>query len=129
MPSAPKLYYLARLWLELTRQIHKAVEPDLQAQFGSRAGLLLIGAAVYLGTVEGRPMTATKLADHVGMPRATVIRRLRTLCRRGAVEKAGRHYRTPAKRLDRVGRDDHASAVRLVHATADKFKRWPVSTR
>ena len=123
MPDIPRLYHLVHLWIELTRQLHKAMAPDLQRQFGSRASLLLIGAAVYLGTIEARPLTATKLADYIGIPRVTVIRHLRTLCRRGAVEKIGYYYRTPAKRLDRIARDDHGTVVDLVRATADKLRR------
>ncbi|MCC8968188.1 helix-turn-helix domain-containing protein [Bradyrhizobium sp. Pear76] len=123
MPQLPPHYHLAHLWLDLTRQLHKTVAPDLQAQFGSRASLMLIATAVYLGTLEERPMTATKLADYVGMPRATVIRRLRSLCRRGAVEKAGHHYRTPAKRLDRIGREDHRRLVQLVRTASENLKR------
>jgi DNA-binding MarR family transcriptional regulator len=126
MPSpstVPRFYQLARLWIELTRQLHRSVAPELQEQFGSRTNLLLIGIAIYLGTIEGRPLTASKLAAYVGMPRASVIRRLRTLCRRGAVERKGAVYRTPADRLDRMSRGDHARLMRLVRTTAEELSR------
>lgn len=126
MPSPstlPRFYQLARLWIELTRQLHRSVAPDLQEQFGSRANLLLIGIAIYLGTIEGRPLTATKLASYVGMPRASVIRRLGILCRRGAVERKGAIYRTPSKRLERLARNEHAALVRLIRSTNEKLGR------
>lgn len=122
-PSPPKLYHLARLWVELTRQLHKAVAPELQSQFGSRASLLLIGAAVYLSTIENNPMTASKLAGFIGMPRATVIRKLRTLCRRGVVERSGDLYRTPSHRLDQLARRDHGAMTRLIHNASKALAR------
>lgn len=123
MPAKSRLYLVAQLWIELTRQLHKTVAPDLQRQFGSRVGLLLIGAAVYVGTIEGKPMTASKLADFVGMPRATVIRRLGRLRRLGIVDKIGGTYCISAKRLDRLARIDHASSlVRLLRSTYEKLR-------
>lgn len=129
MPQQSQLYHLVQLWVELTRQLHKTVAPDVQAQFGSRTHLLLIGAAVFLGTIEGRPLTATKLAAFVGMPRATVIRRLRTLCRRGAIERSGDVYRMPDKRLDRLARCDFAKLAKLVRSTSEKLSRPETSRR
>lgn len=123
MPQPPKLYHLARLWIELTRQLHEAVAPEKQAQFGSRAALLLIGAAVYISTIEGRPITAKKLAGFVGIPRATVVRRLRTLNRLGVLERTGRGWRTSAKRMDRLSRSDTEAMVHAVRAAADRLKR------
>lgn len=123
MPQSPPLYHLARLWLELTRQLHEAGAPELQSGFGSRLPLLMISAAVYLGTIEGRPMTASKLALFVGMPRASVIRRLGALCRRGAVERVGTSYRTPSRRMTDIGRIEIRAMVRLVRATADRLPR------
>jgi hypothetical protein len=121
-PQAPKLYLVARLWLDLTRQLHKVSALDKQGQFGNRASILAIGVAVYLGTVEGRPMTATKIAAFVGMPRPTAIRRLRLLCRRGAVEKVGNTYRTTEVQLDRVARRDVDAMVRLVRQAGEALR-------
>jgi DNA-binding IclR family transcriptional regulator len=94
----------------------------MQAQFGSRTDFLLIGAAVYLSTIEGRPLTASKLADYVGMPRASVIRKLRTLIRRGAIERNGKVYCTPTNRLAALRLDDHAALVKLVQASAGHLR-------
>lgn len=121
--TTPQLYHLARLWLELTRQLHKAVAPEAHHRFGSRTHLLLIGAAVYTSTIEGRPMTASKLAAFVGMPRPTVIRRLRTLSRLGAVERVGNAYRTPARRLDQLALRDHSAVTRMVRKASDQLTR------
>ncbi|QOZ25263.1 helix-turn-helix domain-containing protein [Bradyrhizobium sp. CCBAU 51753] len=123
MLTKSRLYHVTRLWVELTRQLHRTVAPEMQHQFGSRIGLLLIGAAVYISTVEGRPMTASGLAAFVGMPRATLIRRLARLRRLGIVDKVGGTYRTTAKRLDQLSRNDQAAPlVRLVRATHEKLR-------
>ena len=123
MAQRPKLYHLTQLWLELTRQLHKVSAPDQQAHFGNRANILLVGVAVYLGTIEDRPMTATKLAAFVGMPRPTAIRRLRLLCRRGAVERVGNTYRTTTRQLDRVSRRDAEAMAKLVRRTHEAISR------
>lgn len=123
MPQPPKLYHLARLWIELTRQIHETVAPDKQAQFGSRTALLMIGAAVYVSTVEGRPITAKKLAGFVGQPRPTVVRRLHVLNRLGVLEQTGRGWRTSAKRMEQLARSDTRAMARVVRIAADRLKR------
>lgn len=63
-----------------------------ERRFASHAGdvLLLIGVAI--GDLEAKPLTAYKLADYVGMPRGTVLRRLAMLRRAGLVDKDGRRY-------------------------------------
>jgi predicted transcriptional regulator len=61
------------------------------ALFGSHASDVMLLFAVFIGQAERRPMTATKLADFVGIPRATIVRRLRVLQAAGMVhlEKNG----------------------------------------
>jgi DNA-binding transcriptional ArsR family regulator len=49
---------------------------------------LLICSAVFIGHAEGRALTAGKIADYIGMPRPTVIRKLQALEARGVVEQA-----------------------------------------
>jgi hypothetical protein len=51
----------------------------------SEAGDILICVAIWMAQVENRPMTANKLAAYIGMPRPTVIRRLRELKARNLV--------------------------------------------
>lgn len=123
MPRLPKRYYLARLWVELTRQLHKTIAPDLQPKFGSRTGILLIDSAVFMATVEGRPMTATRLSTFVGIPRPTVDRHLRALCRNGTIERAGQVYLTSAKQLDRIDRQNYRMLTALVLMTSENLSR------
>ncbi|WP_439392306.1 helix-turn-helix domain-containing protein [Bradyrhizobium sp. PMVTL-01] len=123
MRPASKLSQLVHLWVELTRQLHRVMAPDARAQFGAHAGPLLVSGAVYLGTIEGRPMTSTKISEYVGIPRSTVIRQLGVLRRRGAVEKVGATYRIPTRRMERITRRDHGAIVRLVRITSERLSR------
>ncbi|WP_439399120.1 helix-turn-helix domain-containing protein [Bradyrhizobium sp. PMVTL-01] len=123
MPQLPKRYYLASLWLELTRGLHKTLAPDLQSRFGARTGILLIDTAVFVATLEGRPMTATRLSASIGIPRPTVDRHLRILCRNGTIERAGQVYVTSAKQLDRLTRQNYRTLTALVRTTSEILSR------
>jgi hypothetical protein len=46
---------------------------------------IILLCAVMIGHADGRPMTASKLAAYVGMPRPTVFRRLQELMSRGII--------------------------------------------
>ncbi len=66
-------------------------------RFGARADELVLLAAVFVGQADGRPMNASKLADYAGIPRPTVIRKLKALARRGVLERIdGGLYALPA---------------------------------
>jgi hypothetical protein len=60
-------------------------------RFGVKSGDLLILAAVLVGQLEGRPMNASKLSDYSGIPRPTVVRMLRTMGRRGMIERVDKN--------------------------------------
>lgn len=55
--------------------------------FGSMADEVLLCIAVFIGQAEGRPFNAYKLASFVGVPRASVIRKMKQLEKRGAVQR------------------------------------------
>ncbi|EHP42310.1 hypothetical protein OR16_15314 [Cupriavidus basilensis OR16] len=61
-----------------------------QHRFASHAGDVLLVCAVAVGDLEGKPMTAWKLAAYVGMPRPTIVRRLARMARAGLVARDGR---------------------------------------
>lgn len=51
---------------------------------------VILLCAVHIGHSDGRPMTAGKLADYVGMPRATAVRRLQEMMRKGILRHDSR---------------------------------------
>ena len=126
MAPMPQLYHLINLWISLTRYLHQAADIGHQERYGAQVDDLLIRAAVYLGTVEGRPMTATKLATYVGIPRPTVLRRLRALEKRRIVERNVRTWCTPAKLTKRREQQDFGVVIRLIRAACDRLQRKQV---
>jgi hypothetical protein len=52
----------------------------------------VILAAVALGELEGRPFQTSKLAEFLGVPRPTLVRRLRGMAEEGLIERRAGHY-------------------------------------
>lgn len=63
---------LANAYVALTRVMVDSVFGEKPADHS----LLLIGSAIMVGHAENKPMNATKIAQYIGMPRSTVIRKL-----------------------------------------------------
>jgi predicted ArsR family transcriptional regulator len=78
----------ARLYIDTMRIV--AEEFYLSSRAAPTAEMSLVGAAIYVGQLEGHPMTASKIADYIGMPRPTVIRKLHALAADGFVVRNGR---------------------------------------
>lgn len=90
MPTRREAYgaIAARLIIDLTRIVSVTF---LQDEYpATTADLVLICAALMMGQTERKPMTATKVAASIGMPRPSVIRKLRILHMRGIVARDGR---------------------------------------
>lgn len=63
-------------------------------RIGEKVEELLIGFALYVGQEQGRPLSATDIAEYLGMSRTTVARKLQHF------EKAGiLHVETSGRRL------------------------------
>ncbi len=82
----------ARLYVDLTRTFHEIAFPKNAKGFGSDLETLMVLICVFIGDAEGRPTTATKIASHAGMPRATVYRRLEQLIKINKVKRIARNY-------------------------------------
>ena len=104
-----------RLSMFLMRNIARAYFNN-QANFGAIAGDVMLCMAIYLGQAERKPLSAAKLAQYVGIPRPTVVRRLLALERQGYVERYNGYYILPA---DRVHTDECLAnldlSVRIIH--------------
>lgn len=123
MAVRPPLYHLIDLWISLTRDLHAAANPRAREHFGAHINDLLIRSAVYLGTIEGRPMTAAKLATLVGIPRPTVVRHLGALEKRGMVESSGRFWLTPAEMIETRGKQDFSAIARMVRNAGARLQK------
>lgn len=79
---------LASAYIALTRVMVDSV-------FGKRPAdhsLLLIGSAIMVGHAENKPMGATKIAQYIGLPRSTVIRKLNQFLKAGVIARHGDVY-------------------------------------
>jgi DNA-binding transcriptional ArsR family regulator len=123
MPPRSQLYVLTRLWIELTREMSRIHAPHVEERFGSGASDTLLCTAVYLGMTEDREMSAGKLADFVGLPRPTVLRRLDALERAGLVERRGMTWRTPLKALARAEKRHLAMIADMIEESLDELRR------
>jgi predicted transcriptional regulator len=81
-------FALANAYIALTRVMVDSV-------FGKKPAdhsLLLIGSAIMVGHAEARPMNATKIAQYIGLPRSTVIRKLNQFLKAGVIARHGNVY-------------------------------------
>jgi DNA-binding IclR family transcriptional regulator len=75
---------IARMLVEIAQSYRTITDLDFRG--------LLVGAAVGMGHLEGRPLNASKIAHVLQLPRTTVLRKLGELIERGAVRKCGAAY-------------------------------------
>lgn len=119
----PRGVIVSRLVLALMRKISRDLLND--DRFGTRADDVVLCCAIFVGLGENRPMTASKLAEYAGMPRPTVIRKLRELERVGLVRVLSN------KRVilvgDMIGTDAARAATeaftRLINSAAMKLSK------
>jgi hypothetical protein len=83
---------LGKWYLALTRALYEISFPEDRSGFGSNLELLLVYIGVFIGDAEGRPTTATKIANYCGLSRSTVYRRLEELIEKKKVVREGRGY-------------------------------------
>jgi DNA-binding transcriptional ArsR family regulator len=127
MPARIKLakqrLVMAKMVMSMLRAVTTAYM-DTQ-QYGSAADDALLLFAVYIGQAERRPMTANKLAAYVGMPRATVTRKLRALQAAGMVELDENGGACCV--IDRLNKPDMVASIeasmQAVHRTAAELSK------
>jgi predicted transcriptional regulator len=86
--------------------------------------LVFVGIHVFLGYVERRPMTVSRLSRALGMSRATVVRRLETLIEVGYVKRQENFY-CPEEGVINTPylRDVLARASKIVITTAKELSK------
>ncbi|MCK1670374.1 helix-turn-helix domain-containing protein [Bradyrhizobium sp. 150] len=93
---------VSRIFFSLTRSI--SVNPPYKSAPTSAVALELIAVMsfVVVSTSEGHPRNASEIARHVGIPRETVSRRLRTLIESGRIKLVDRRYVADLDFYDRL---------------------------
>lgn len=121
---------VAQLMLDCARLLAQSLFQDGE-QFGSLADDTMLCLAIYIGQAEGRMMTALKLSDYVGIPRATVVRKITELRKRGLVStQDGRTYCLTHKVLgvDRVS-SEIVKRIRVAYVELSSLDSQPVAAR
>jgi hypothetical protein len=92
IPMRRERRILANMVINILRQYYQAYRTYTQESFESDLGNLLVGGAVLLGYLEGRPLNAHKIALILNTPRTTVLRKLAWLMKHDLVIKSGGSY-------------------------------------
>jgi hypothetical protein len=90
-------YTVSRMLVECVRVIH--TDAYLPKHLGASLEEMFVCFAVHIGTAEDRPMSATKIAGFLGVPRTNVLRALAALKRKNVVYNVGNVYLTNVERL------------------------------
>lgn len=91
---------VARLLLTLGRKAPRAFLGEQEENFNTIQDVVL-AHATFLAQLEGRPLTAAKLSALLGIPRASVVRRMQALVDRGVVLRDSRgRFTLPAERMN-----------------------------
>lgn len=107
-------YRIAKVILDLLHAVHggglrRSGEPVMIVDVDR----VLISAVVLIGEHEGKPRTVGDIVRQLGMPRATVQRKLATLSEVGVIERHGGHYRiTKTARPSDAWVDDAMEVIR-----------------
>ena len=107
---------VARLVLNLLHTVRNAYTPELTLEEASE--FLFLMMHLFIGHVQGKPLSASRLARVAEMPRTTVLRRLAVLIEVGYLERIGNRYYVTAKAnvpnqrrvlLDHINNIQHAA--------------------
>ena len=82
---------ICRLIIDLMRNVHGVYAPKSEP-FGTRIEAFFIALCVAIGNLDGKPFSVSKIAGYMGVPRATVMRRLERLQEWGLVRRHGHYY-------------------------------------
>lgn len=113
---------IARLVIDLFRNVSGHEE-----HWGTKCDQTLILCAITIGETEGRPMSATKIAGYVGIPRGTLARKLQQLRDMGWVEvtERRRYLTTAAMKSDEQYGVIVARAVASIQQAARELENRP----
>jgi hypothetical protein len=85
---------VGKAYIDLTRRFRQSFHQATKGVYEERVDceLFLVVSAVVVGHAEDKPMSATKIAHYLELPRTTVLRKLEQLVISGAFERHGNSY-------------------------------------
>lgn len=90
---------IAHMLVEVAKSYHSIIYPE--GNFAANIDGVFISACVFIGDAEHKPMSATKIAHYLGMPRTTVLRKLKDLEARDVIRRHGNVYLISPSRSDK----------------------------
>jgi hypothetical protein len=106
------------LVVQLMKVVHQSIFPEMGEALGADLAACLVACAVCIGHTESMPMTATKIAFYLGMPRTTVLRKLKRLVALGVVEQRLTIYLLAKERVP-----DYGYLVDRIKKAVDDYQR------
>jgi predicted transcriptional regulator len=113
MRAHKKRVVVFRLTLDLMRGVAESMRKVRKTRY--KPGTCALVMAVAIGDLESRPMSAAKIAEYIGIPRTSVLRRLQGLERAGMIARNGdATFVLAHEEVCDVGRD----ALKIIHRAA-----------
>lgn len=97
LPELTFAYTVSSMLVDCIRVIH--ADAYSQRHIGASLQEMFVSFAVHIGTAEDRPMSATKIAGFLGVPRTNVLRALSALKKKNVIYSVGNVYFTNIERL------------------------------
>ena len=88
---------VARMLVDCMHAIH--ADAYAPKHIGAAFEEMFVSFAIHIGTAEDRPMSATKVAGFLGIPRTNVLRALAQLRKKDIIYSVGNVYLTNVDRL------------------------------
>lgn len=109
---------LTRLFLDMARGVATMYLND--PMYGSRADEVILCCCIFIGQAERKFMNASDLAEYAGIPRATTLRKLEKLKKRGLVSQHGDRFSilNAAPMNSDAMLAFHESVTRQIHRTS-----------
>ena len=93
------VHALSCMFVECMRTIH--TDAYHSKHLGASLEEMFVSFAVHIGTFENQPMSASKIAGYLGLPRTNVLRALAALKEKNVVYSVGTVYLTNVDRLSK----------------------------
>ena len=116
--KAQQRLVIARTFLALGSEMRLNLPVDQDVTDATAGTLLLVSAAVLVGHIEGRPMSVSKLAHYVRLPRTTVLRKLELLIELGLVARHGQTYRLSDERAKTISSEYLRRSAKIIRDAA-----------
>jgi hypothetical protein len=112
---------VAKTFIDIVQLMRRSVYGEDLVDSGIGT-LMMVGAAVVIGHVERKPMSASKIALYIDLPRTTVLSKLKRLEERGVICRFGHAYILTAERAEYNQRDSIEALMRIITDAARQLR-------